>query len=60
MWSSRKMIKSDRCSKTDLSRTDSTAGFHDEAFTRIDIFSQGRAMGIKERHIERFERGAEV
>jgi hypothetical protein len=52
------MVESNRCSKTYLSRTNSTASFHDEPLACKDIFSQGCIMRIKKWHIEWFERAA--
>jgi hypothetical protein len=52
------MIKANRCSQTNLSRTNTTTGLHHKAFASVDIFRKGCIMRIKQRHIKWFKRAA--
>jgi hypothetical protein len=59
MRAGQKMIATNRCSKSDLSRTNTTSSLQDQALSCIDIGGKSCSVGIKKRHIKGFKGATE-
>jgi hypothetical protein len=58
MWASEKVIATDRCGQSNLSRSNATSLFQHQSLTSKNIGGQGCSMGIEKWHIKWFKRAA--